>query len=457
MKRMLVALLVCVGALVPVQAAHADRPATVQVEGRWFVDAGGRVVGMRGVNFVQKFPPVSPESVGFDDDDAAFLAAHGFNVVRLGVVFGAVMPQPGRVDNAYVQSIAHTTDVLARHGIETLLDFHQDGYGPAVHGNGFPEWATLTDGLPNPNVDFPLYYILNPALQRAFDNFWLNRNGPDGVPLQTNYAKAVRSVAAAVADQPSVLGYDIMNEPWPGTDWNACLTGCPDLERARLLPFEQRMADAVRSVDKRHPVFAEPWVLFNFGMTATVVPNAGDGLSFHVYTATPSDEPAVVANALAAANARNVPPLATEYGATTDPATIDRIATTIEDGLVPWIFWSYDENLVIDKSKPPAPANVRTQVLAALERPYAAATNGTPESWHYDASAGDVRFSYSTTRADGKRGHPNDETEIVVPFGYRVAVSGARVVSAPCASKLRLRNELFAGHVTVHITKAGCS
>jgi hypothetical protein len=36
-------------------------------------------------------------------------------------------------------------------------------------------------------------------------------------------------------------------------------------------------------------------------------------------------------------------------------------------------------------------------------------------------------------------------------------VSGARVVSAPCASTLQLRNDLFATQVSVHIVKAACA
>ena len=155
-------------------------------------------------------------------------------------------------------------------GIFTLLDMHQDGFGPLVHGNGFPEWATLTDGLPNPNDPFPTYYLTNPAMQRAFDNFWTNAPGPDGVPLQTHYAEAWRSVATAVAGEEYVLGYDLMNEPWPGADYAACFTGCPDVEAARLAPFATRMTDAIRTVDPRGLVFSEPWVLFNFGQTDTV-------------------------------------------------------------------------------------------------------------------------------------------------------------------------------------------
>src|SRR5262249_19698898 len=106
-----IALALLLAGCLPIGPPEPPRDAHARVgrDGRWFIDANGRVVGMRGVNFVQKFPPVSPSSVGFGDDDAAFLAHEGFNLVRLGVVFGAVMPQPGVIDTKYVAAIAHTT------------------------------------------------------------------------------------------------------------------------------------------------------------------------------------------------------------------------------------------------------------------------------------------------------------------------------------------------------------
>jgi len=42
-----------------------------------------------------------------------------------------------------------------------------------------------------------------------------------------------------------------MNEPWPGSDWLGCFTGCRDLERERLFPFEERMSIAILGVDNR--------------------------------------------------------------------------------------------------------------------------------------------------------------------------------------------------------------
>jgi len=429
--------------------------------GRWLTDETGRVVLLHGTNFVQKFPPVPPADAGFGADDAAYLAAQGFNVVRLGAVFGAIMPEPGVLDAGYVESVAGTARLLAAERIYVLLDFHQDGYGPLVHGNGFPEWATLTDGLPNPPEPFPAYYITNPALQRAFDNFWENRPGPDGVPLQEHYATAVQAVAAAVADEPRILGYDLMNEPWPGTVYQPCQTGCPDIEQARLVPFGERMAAAIRAVDAERLVFIEPFALFNFGRAQTSLSGIGapqSGLSFHVYALSPELDEAVIESAIAA-SARGDAIVATEFGATNDPAAITRSTSALDERLVPWIFWTWDEHLIVDKREPPTPDNVRTQVLDALARPYASATSGTPVSFAYDAASGTYEYSWSTARPDGTSSPAGLPTTVVLPpaaypDGYAVEVEGGRVVSEPCGRPLAIASDGGAATVRVRVTRA---
>lgn len=430
-------------------------------EGRWLTDRWGRVVNLHGVNYVKKFPPIAPAAAGFGADDARFLRDEGFNAVRLGVVFGAVMPEPGVIDQGYVDSIAETVRVLARERIFTLVDFHQDGYGPATHGNGFPEWATLTDGLPNPPDPFPTYYLTNPAMQRAFESFWANRPGPDGVPLQTHYAEAVQTVAAAVAGEDYLLGYDLFNEPWPGADWGPCLAGgCPALEAARLVPFGERMTDAIRTVDREHLVFSEPFVLFNFGQADTSLSGIGapeSGLSYHVYATTPGFDEAVMDRAIAASS-RGDALLATEFAATSDTATIRRLTGAFDSRLLSWIFWSYDENLVRDVAQPPTGANVVASTLTGLVRPNPIATNGTPTSASFDAASGEYDFTYSTTRPDGRPANPALPTSIVLPprvypEGYTVTVDGARVRA--CSTTLVLGNDPRAASVRVRVTAGG--
>jgi len=430
-------------------------------EGRWLVDAAGRVVLLHGVNYVQKSAPFHPSARGFDADDAAFLAERELRVFRLGVVPEAILPEPGRIDLAYVEKLAETVRVLAAQRIFVLLDFHQDGWGPATWGNGMPAWMTYTDGLPNPREPFPIYYLTNPALQRAFENFWANRPGPDGVPLQEHYVEAARVLAERFRDEPYVLGYDAMNEPWPGADWTPCLTGCPDQELRLLAPFHQRFADAVRAGGAKQLVFGEPFVLFNFGQTDSVLPPAGApdaGFSFHVYPFDPSQNVLVMDRALAHAAQAGDALLATEWGATNDGAAIATTASELDGRLLPWIFWAYNENVIRDTTLPPTPANLRLPVVDALTRPHPIALNGTPTRLAFDPATRRLELAYDTRQPGGRRSAWL-ETVLAMPAatyptGYRVRVQGAAVTSRPNAPRLELYALPKAATVELIVTPA---
>jgi endoglycosylceramidase len=461
-------LLVAIGLVLaglPAAAALPDMSepvAPLSHRGRWFTDALGRVVILRGVNFVEKSPPFHPAGVGFDDDDGDFLVDHGFNVVRLGVVFEALMPEPGVLAPGYVESLAESVDMLAARNTFVVLDFHQDGYGPATHGNGMPAWSTITDGLPNPPDPFPFYYVTNPALQRAFENFWANRTGPDGVPLQTHYAAAARALAERFADEPYLLGHEAMNEPWPGADWDTCVQGCPEKEKERLVPFYRRFSTAVRKADRNGFVFVEPFVLFNFGRSDTSLPGVGrprNALSFHVYAATPAEDLAVMDRAISASERNDDALLATEWGATNDPARIRRITEQFDSRLLSWTFWAYNENVIRQTEEPPAGANLRPDVVASLTRPYPVATNGTPLELSFDTTKRVLEYRWSTRRPNGRRGRDDIETSVVLPAsvyptGIVVAVQGGTVVSQPGETHLRVRNLAGSGAVRLTVSPA---
>ncbi len=433
--------------------------ATLRHDGRWFTDPSGRVVMLRGMNFVEKFAPFTPEADGFDDDDAALLVANGFNALRLGVPFEFLMPTPGRIDRAYVDSIARTVRILARHRIYVLFDFHQDGWGPVTHGNGMPSWMTFTDGLPNPSNPFPGYYVTNPALQRAFENFWANRPGPNGIPLQAYYASGMRAVAQRFASADNVLGYEAMNEPWPGANWTSCVTGCADLEAQLLTPFYARVTAAVRTVDRRHPVFVEPFVLFNFGKADTSLPGitSKNALSTHVYAGDAAGNASVMDRSVMAATRDQAPLLVTEWGAVSDPSSIVATANQFDGRLVSWMYWSYNGLVVSDSKKPLVAPNVNIPVLDALTRPYPSVVNGTPTHLEYDTATSTLTFEYSTTRPDGRRAPPGLTTAVPLPLrdyphGYSVVARGADVTSRRCAPVLTLRNHRGATTVYLRVT-----
>jgi endoglycosylceramidase len=435
-------------------------------EGRWLVDATGRVVTLHGVNEVTKTAPYYPAADGFGADDAAFLADQGFTAVRLGVEMLGLMPEVGRVEEGYVENLAQSVEHLGDEGIFVLLDFHQDCWGSKYDHNGFPDWMTVDDGLPVGDTTFPLCYINSPAIQRAFESFWANRPAPDGVGLQDHFVRGLTAVAQRFAGDDHVLGYELMNEPWPGADWTSCVYGgaeaCAAQEQQLLAPFYRKATEAVRAVTTTQPVVVEPFVLFNFGQVGTSLPGGDSGnlLSVHSYALDLAGEEQVVANAVAAAERDGAPAVMTEFGATNDVATLERLTAQMDTGLLSWMFWAYAD-LVPLRDEPAGLDQVADlDVLRALVRPHPVAVAGTPTAAAFDPATRTYDLSYDAAAPGGQRLGRNLPTVVSVPElqyddGYRVEVAGARVTSRPCADRLTLVRQQDAAAVSVRITPGG--
>ena len=313
---------------------------------------------MHGVNMVYKLDPYAPDEVGFGRNDATFLARQGFTTVRLGLIWKAVEPRPGKYDDDYLARVRRTVRILAKAGIWTQIDFHQDLYHERFQGEGAPDWAVLDNGLPSqPQLGFPNNYFANIGLNAAFDNFWANAPGPGGVGLQDRFAAAWAHVAKSFREVPRILGIDILNEPWPGTGWQACINplGCPTFDPL-LEAFAERVIDAVREVDRRTPIFYEPHVLFNNGVQTLVRPRGKRlGFSFHDYCLTADvglgeadlplvdGDPAcdafddlVWSNAAAHVAETGHPALLTEFGATTNQHVLRDMVSRAQRALTGW-------------------------------------------------------------------------------------------------------------------------
>jgi endoglycosylceramidase len=456
--------------------------------GRWITDAHGRVVIVHGINMVYKLPPYSPAAVGFGDDDAVFLARSGFNVVRVGVIWKAVEPRPAAYDDGYLRAISATVRTLARHGILSLLDFHQDLYNERFQGEGAPDWAVQDGGLLNPRLGFPVNYLANLALEHALDAFWANAPGPGGVGLQARFAAAWRRVAARFRADPAVLGYELFNEPFPGTLWEPCLGlgGCAGFD-GQLTTFYRRVDNAIRSIDPRTLVWYEPNVLFNEGIPTRVgsLGDPGAGFAFHDYCPTEATtgsplgcsgfDDTTFSNALAGAAAVRSAVMMTEFGATADAPYLTEMVARADRLMVPWIEWAYcgcsdptttgpgnNQALVIDPRKPPGTGNVELGTVRALVEPYPQVIAGTPQSWSYDRAAHHflLRYSSAVAGTPAKTFPAGSISEISTPamvYGrrYMTQVSGGVVVSSPGASLLRIASCPGATDITVSLTASG--
>ncbi|HEV3228744.1 MAG TPA: cellulase family glycosylhydrolase [Solirubrobacteraceae bacterium] len=475
--------------IAPSDRARADEAVTAPAlplghAGRWVTDAAGRVVILHGFNQVVKFPPYLPSGGGFDDDDAAFLASQGFNAVRVGVIYKAVEPQPGVFDDAYLNGIAQTVATLARHGVVSLLDFHQDMYNERFQGEGFPDWAVNDDGLPaQPQLGFPGNYLGQPATQRAFDNFWANTPGPGGVGLQDRFAAAWAHVAARFQGNSAVLGYELLNEPWPGSTWQQCANpaGCPAFD-AQLTAFVKRVTGAIRAVDNRTLVWYEPNVIFNDGADTQLGP-IGDprlGFAFHDYCLSQDStgsysgcdtfDDMVFAHAEHRSAVTGDALLLTEFGSTDNAVDLTAMLNRADRNMVGWLEWAYTGNdptssapgaqaLVLDPQRPPTGTNVKLAKLKLLAEPYPQVVSGTPSSFGFDASSGGFQAHWSVTRAGGGGSFgPYSESDVAIPpvqypAGYGVSVSGGAVASGAGAPVLRILSCPGAREVAVTVSR----
>jgi endoglycosylceramidase len=453
--------------------------------GRWITDADGRVVMFHGAAVVPdgfEKPFETAESAGFRRADAAFLARHGFNLVRLGAFNGGYERKPGAFTDGYLASFRRTQRLLASAGIFTLFDFHQDMLGAPYQGRGFADWFLADDGFPNqPQAGFPGNYFLNPALNRAYDNLWANAPAPDGVGLQDHFARSWRRVAAAFSGARRIAGYDLFNEPWPGSAWPSCASteGCPPggFDQTKLTAFHDRVIDAVRDGDPRRTAYYEPNLQFDVGAKTghgkVEDPNAG--MSFHDYClgAAPGlphapdptgickdqGERRVFANAEEHSRKTGAALLLTEFGDTPEANIHERVTDLADEFMVGWTVWGWFRaagQIKIDPAKPPTPGNLHRDVLAAVVRPYPRVIAGTPRSYAYDRATKRFRVRFSTRLLDGGPAGAL-QSEVFVPAlhygrGYRVAANGGEVVGGLGTQRFRLRACPSARLVTVRVS-----
>ncbi|MGJ8670485.1 MAG: cellulase family glycosylhydrolase [Oceanococcus sp.] len=432
----------------------------------WITDADGRVFIVHGFNMVAKDAPYTLESVGFDEDDGAFLAKHGFNAVRLGFMWKASEPEPGQFDENYLSSIERTIHALGKSGVMSLLDFHQDAYNEAVEGQGFPDWMVFDDGIPwVPGV----LKEAQPVYQRVWDNFWANIEGANGTPLWDHFAVFWQHVAQRFRDDPNILGYDLMNEPWPGIQTPACLNPvyCP--HNATMSAFYAHVMPKIRSEDPDTPFYYEGSLLAGGGFAIDIdvsEPNAV--LSFHNYcaltvvgaptipTATEMScaelEALTFDNSMAQANNMGHPAVLTEFGSVPDYVAVSRVAEQADAYRVGWMHWTYfntgttnfpgTPSLVLDPTLPPVGDNINVELLETLARPYPKLIAGTPLAWSFDPASKRFELSYSAARVDDG-GRFSDAAETVVfipevqyPQGYTVSVEGGVLQSSSNATHI---------------------
>lgn len=431
-----------------------------------FIDDNKRVTIFHGVNVVVKLPPFIPETDKFDpffslsDEDINYFKKFGFNLVRLGVTWESIERSPGVYDYDHLDKIEQLVNRLGLNGIHVIIDAHQDVFSRIFCGEGVPtfyakelyyekecktnflsrllrffggciplktfHWKYDEDGLPlieSCKGGFMKFYQ-SPELSSIYTSFYNNQN-----EIQDKFAEFWKIVASKFKNHPHVIGYDLWNEPWPGSLWSDVRSLFPGhSDRSQVLPFYRKLDKAIRSVDDNFILMFEsvpfPDTLPLFGGKVlgelTETP-AGEKyldrqvLNLHSYCCQAGaeickrGEPSVeVAKTVCKkfhstklksnnrnANNLGVPLIITEFGACSDSEAcyyeMEGFVEAAEEFMVSWAYWMYKpygdhtttaaehtEGIFLDDGTP------QVNKIKALTRTYIQSYQGVPLNVKFD-------------------------------------------------------------------------
>ena len=257
-------LALALGLLSAAGCSSSSTPAVEPAEEDTFFmrDEAGRVVILHGMNIMSSAKGDPERLPNLKEEDVVRYAREwGFNAVRYLIFWDGIEPTRGEYDSAYLDATEERLDWFADNGVHVILDMHQDVYSTFFCCDGAPEWAIEDDDIPFEQLpQWDLNYFTD-AVVAAFDNFF-DYEGEHPY-LQDHYAGAWVEVVKRFKDHPAVLGYDIMNEPSPGSALDAAdFTYTPpdgpaaEFDRTKFADFYQRTINAIREVDE------EGWILY---------------------------------------------------------------------------------------------------------------------------------------------------------------------------------------------------
>ncbi|HUE30881.1 MAG TPA: cellulase family glycosylhydrolase, partial [Verrucomicrobiae bacterium] len=242
-----------------------------------------------------------------------------------------------------------------------------------------------------------------PATLAAFRHFFLDTGG-----AQEDLAAAAVVLARRFASERAVLGYEILNEPLAFLVPNGA---------AALRAFHERVARAIRRVDRRHLIAFEPDAMRNVTnqapVPATPFPVRGALYAPHIYTDVfdghdyASGNPAELAPSMerAAAEAAGwgTPLLVGEYGIDPNAPNANAWITAeldLQDRLrAHSTFWLWEEisqgRWGLFDGESSAPGGERVGRTTALSRAYARAVPGRVLEHTFDAGANTLRLRYA--------------------------------------------------------------
>ncbi len=307
----------------------------------------------------------------------------GFNTLRIAINWASLETTaptgaPGNLSHSWNDTYLGQLDTVVQNaksaGLKVILDMHQSSWSPVYGGHGFPSWMYPDSG----------------EAEGTAKCHWLRNIADNGVPQnpQDGMVAVWQKVASRYANEPTVIGADIFNEPQTA-NCGSGFTYFPDGTSVTYVDnIYHKLGTAIRAVAPNMILFYEDDAYSGFSKQGWALtrpldlPNSVYSWHFYPFTWDLADNqpgftdtrPAKdkLADHLARANSWNVPIWIGEFdGFNLGNFDCSASATASSDLLafmayakannISWTFWEYKRqgSSIIDwrdQTSPPCPA-----------------------------------------------------------------------------------------------------
>ncbi len=273
----------------------------------------------------------------------------GYNFVRMLAIWAAIEPEPNKFNEDYIKEYAKRVSWAEENHMYVFIDMHQDAYSEAFYkygGDGAPTW-TCPSKYYQDQPDMPRWELgyLTPGVLACVKRFWSNEDN-----LWWHYGESVKRILQPFAKSKTVVGLEIMNEPFWGP------FGPDTFERKYLYRFYLYIGKIIQQIAPQKIIFFEPAASKNLGYPSELPPIPFPQLAYapHFYLTTfylgrtyPGDMTGMLQESMETrigeAKAQNAVPIIGEFGAWMDrESTIKYLkdffnaAETVKINLTQW-------------------------------------------------------------------------------------------------------------------------
>jgi len=453
-------------ALVGLAGAALDSISVAHEHGHW-VDSQGRYRIFHGFNVVSKTYPWFPPSDHFNHYDSLdertieYLHEWGMNVIRLGVMWPGLEPTTkGEMDTKYLDEIENLVTMMAKKGIYTIVDFHQDVGSRRFCGEGFPEF--YVDELfadenskmckaavfPQPMHkamkvgDSDHYPTMEDCLANNFGTYYMSAQVgalwdqmySAGTNIQNGFLNYWKTVATRFKDSNEILGFELLNEP-PAYCLGGTKMSCLDVpkvmfsnevEEKLLAPLYKSAADVIRETGAKQTIIYAPTVPPKLNVVMFPDPPLGpdedqEAFAYHIYCAPgDGDEKFGVDwsckrtqdlfwrgyKHYTQTHNKGVPGILSEFGAVGgspgELKHIDRLLGLTDEVFHSWTYWQLKKQKDFTTANPDQSmwdeaGNLREAKVQTLARTYGRAIGGLPDLMKYDPETKDFELRFMAT------------------------------------------------------------